>query len=294
MSPRRIPIERLYGAWAGLCRELGDPAVGTRAAVGWRVADLDLFGFCVATAPDGGAAVRTAARYADLVTDSGSWTVCEEGDPIAIVWNRSGPVSLGRDISNEVAVASFAVCFRELTGAAPLSVELRHRHSGEQRDLLGCPVRFGCDRDALLIARRDLAVVPRQANAALWRFLSAIADDELTSVRPLGLRAMVERALSDALDADRVPSAGRVARSLGMSERTLRRRLRAEKMTFRELLDGVRRGRAAELVAGSSAPLTEVAMAAGFADVSALGHAWRRWFGAAPSAARAPRSLRRA
>lgn len=293
-GPRRIPIERLYAGWAALCRELGDPAVGTRAAIGWTVADLDLFGFCVATAPDGGAAVRTAARYSDLVTDSGSWIVDEERDPVAVVWNRAGPMTLGRDVSNEVAVASFAVCLRELTGTIPLAIELRHRRPGEQRDLLGCPVRFGCDRDALLIARRDLAAVPRQANAALWRFLSVIADDEVKALRPRGLRAMVERALCDALDGDRqeMPSAREVARSLGMSERTLRRRLREEEMTFRGLLDGVRRDRAHELVAESTAPLTEVAMAAGFADVSALGHAWRRWFGAAPSVTRS-RPLRR-
>ncbi|HWM89112.1 MAG TPA: helix-turn-helix domain-containing protein, partial [Kofleriaceae bacterium] len=74
------------------------------------------------------------------------------------------------------------------------------------------------------------------------------------------------------------------------SERTLRRRLRGERSSFRALLDQVRRARAAELLADSSAPLTEVAMAAGFADVSALGHAWQRWFGAAPSSMRrAPR-----
>ncbi|HWM84796.1 MAG TPA: hypothetical protein VNO33_03135, partial [Kofleriaceae bacterium] len=50
-SSPRIPIGRLYRAWASLSRALGDPAVGVRAALGWTVADLELFGFCVATAP---------------------------------------------------------------------------------------------------------------------------------------------------------------------------------------------------------------------------------------------------
>ena len=293
----RIPIDRLYGAWASLSRALGDPAVGIRAAMGWTVADLDLLGFCVSTAPTGAAALRTAVRYAAFITDSGRWRMDDSTDPVALIWERTGPPTLGRAISNEAAVAAFAVCTREVTGAAPLALELRHaaasRSSGH-RDLLGCPVAFGADRDALLVARRDLDVVPRQANPGLWRFLSAIADDELARLRPRGTRTLVERALADALDADRdrMPPAEDIARALGMSERTLRRRLRAEAVSFRALLDHVRRARAAELVADGHASLTEVALAAGFADVSGLGHAWRRWFGAAPSSTGRTRALR--
>jgi AraC-like DNA-binding protein len=291
----RIPIDRLYAAWASLSRTLGDPAVGIRAAMGWTVADLDLLGFCVATAPTGGAALRTAVRYAALITDSGRWRMDEGADPVVLTWERTGPLTLGRAISNEAAVASFAVCFRELTAATPLALELRHAapsRSSAHRDLLGCPVVFGADRDALLLARRDLDVVLRQANPALWRFLSAIADGELARLRPRSARALVERALATALDADRdrMPSAGDISRALGLSERTLRRRLRGEAIGFRALLDQVRRARASELLAEESASLTEVALASGFADVSGLGHAWRRWFGAAPSSTRRARA----
>lgn len=291
-SSIRIPIDRLYAAWAALARELGDPAVGTRAALGLTIADLDLFGFCVATAPTARAAARTAASYAALVTDSGAWSIDEEADPVRVVWTRPGPLTLGRAISNEAAVASFAVCFRELTAASPLAVELRQRRpsrSGEHRDLLGCPVHFGCERDRLLYGRKELEIVPRQANAGLWRFLSAIADREVARVRPRGTGARVERALAGALDGGGLPSLGDVARALAMSERTLRRRLRGEGTSFRAIVDELRRARAAELLADSSASMSQVAIAAGFADGSGFGHAWRRWFGAAPSSARRSR-----
>ena len=297
----RFPVERLYRAWDSLYRLLGDPAVGVRAAVGSTIAQLDLFGFCVATAPTGGAAIRTAARLAALITDSGTWRVDDSSDPVVLTWERTGPSTIGRAISNEAAVASFAVCLRELTCASPLAVELRHRPVGatrEHRDLLGCPVSFGNERDGLLVARGALDVVPRQANAALWRFLTALADEEVGRLGPGSTRARVERAIAGALDGggERLPSARDVARATGMSERTLRRRLIDERITFRALLDQVRRARASELLADPRVSLTDVALAAGFADVSAFGHAWRRWFGAAPSAMRglapAPRRLR--
>ena len=291
-SPPRIPIERLYRAWASASRALGDPAIGVRCALGWTVADLELFGFCVATAPTAGDAAGTAVRYAALVTDSGHWRLdAAERGQVSLSWNRSGPSTLGRSVSNEVAVASFAVCFRELTGTSPIAVDLRHRPAARapvHRDLLGCPVRFGCPTDRVVIARADLDIVPRQANPALWRFLSAIADGEVAAVRPRSASARVARALVSALDSDleQVPSAGAIARSLGLSERTLRRRLRGEVTSFRALVDQVRRARAAELLADEAATVTEVAAAAGFADASGLGHAWRRWFGASPTASR--------
>ncbi len=298
----RIPIDRLCRAWASLYRLIGDPAVGVRAAVGSTIADLDLFGFCVATAPTGGAAVRTAARLGALINDSGTWRVDDASDPVVLTWERAGPASIGAAISNEAAVASTAVCFRELTCAAPLAVQLRHRAVGrgrDHRDLLGCPVSFGAERDGLLVARAALDVIPRQANPGLWRFLTALADEEVGRLGPGSTRARVERAIAGALDGDNAPSARGVARAVGMSERTLRRRLIDERITFRALLDQVRRARASELLTDARVSLTEVALAAGFADVSAFGHAWRRWFGTAPSAMRgadpaasAPRRLR--
>jgi AraC-like DNA-binding protein len=291
----RIPIDRLCRAWASLYRLVGDPAVGVRAAIGSTIADLDLFGFCVATAPTGGAAVRTAARLAALINDAGTWRVDDARDPVVLTWERSGPPTIGRAISNEAAVASFAVCFRELTSTSPLAVQLRHRPvgRGDHRDLLGCQISFGAERDGLLVARTALDVVPRQANTALWRFLTALADQEVVRLAPGSTRARVERAITAVLDGaggEGVPSAGQVARAVGMSERTLRRRLIDEHITFRALLDQVRRARASELLADTRVSLTEVALAAGFADVSAFGHAWRRWFGAAPSAMRAGRA----
>ena len=290
--PARVPIERLYRAWAALARELEDPAVGVRCAHGWSIANLELFGFCVATAPTAGAATDTAVRYAALVTDSGAWrSDGEERGAVAMTWRRAGPLSPGRSVSNEVAVASFAVCFRELTGAAPLAVELRHRPAARttlHRDLLGCPVRFGASRDRVLLSRADLAIVPRQANRALWRFLSVIADGELDGVQPRGAAERVARLLAAALDGGlgELPSVASAARALGLGERSLRRRLREDGTSFRALCDRARRERAEELLAGATATVTEVAAASGFADASALGHAWRRWFGAAPSRSR--------
>jgi len=75
---------------------------------------------------------------------------------------------------------------------------------------------------------------------------------------------------------------GQVAAALGMTERTLRRRLAAEGTGYREVVDEVRSGLAARLLA-VGLPVADVASRLGYAEPAALTHAHRRWTGEVPS-----------
>jgi len=68
-----------------------------------------------------------------------------------------------------------------------------------------------------------------------------------------------------------------VAAALGYTERTLRRRLRAEGVGYQELLDEVRSSLADELSRGRSMPVAELAGHLGHAGASAHLHARARW-----------------
>lgn len=81
--------------------------------------------------------------------------------------------------------------------------------------------------------------------------------------------------------------AGDVARQLGMSEATLRRRLEREHTTFRHLLREVRMGRALVLVQSSELPVVQVALEVGYDSVSQFSACFRRHFGRSPSELRA-------
>lgn len=100
----------------------------------------------------------------------------------------------------------------------------------------------------------------------------------------------VERAVAAKLE--HAPSLTSVARGLGLSARSLQRRLAEHDTTFADVVDSVRRARASELVERSEAPFTEVALSLGFSGPSPLTHAYRRWFGVTPTQARKRRSRR--
>jgi AraC-like DNA-binding protein len=76
-----------------------------------------------------------------------------------------------------------------------------------------------------------------------------------------------------------------VAAALGVTERTLRRRLAAEGTGYRALVEEVRSGLAAELLA-VGLPVADVAARLGYAETAPLTRAHRRWTGRPPSAAR--------
>jgi AraC-like DNA-binding protein len=86
------------------------------------------------------------------------------------------------------------------------------------------------------------------------------------------------------------PDREALARALGMSGKTLARRLALEQRGFRDVVDGVRRALAHRLLVEEALDVGEVAQRVGFADPAALGKAFRRWFGQSPSSFRSRRS----
>jgi AraC-like DNA-binding protein len=73
---------------------------------------------------------------------------------------------------------------------------------------------------------------------------------------------------------------------MGISDRTLKRRLQEDGTTFRALTAEVRGGQAKELLADDSLLLTDIAERMGFSDLSSFSQAFKRWYGVAPSALR--------
>lgn len=85
----------------------------------------------------------------------------------------------------------------------------------------------------------------------------------------------------------RPPALPAAARALGMSPRTLRRRLAQEGTTYRELSQSRRCEAARELLRNPELTLQGVAVELGFSDLTAFHRAFRRWSGRTPGEYRA-------
>jgi AraC-like DNA-binding protein len=95
------------------------------------------------------------------------------------------------------------------------------------------------------------------------------------------LRTKVENAISAVLPHERV-RVEHVARSLGMSKRTLARRLADEGLNFSEIFQNLRQDLAVRYLEDRQLHISKIAWLLGFNEVSAFTHAFRRWTGKTP------------
>ena len=79
------------------------------------------------------------------------------------------------------------------------------------------------------------------------------------------------------------PKLARVAATLFVSERTLKRRLQEEDASFQQLVDQVRLERAQDLLRSTTMNLSQIADALGYADAANFTRAFKRWTGSSPS-----------
>ncbi len=79
------------------------------------------------------------------------------------------------------------------------------------------------------------------------------------------------------------PDADALAGQLGLSTRTLRRRLQQEQTSYRELIDDLRAQAASRYMRDTHLTVENVAFLLGFSDPAAFRHAFRRWTKTAPN-----------
>jgi len=172
---------------------------------------------------------------------------------------------------------------------APSRMTFAHtRNSGlrELHRILRCPVEFACAADSWVLPQSIMELPIVSEDSHLLQILEAHADDLLSERRTIaGLRGLVENQLLSLLPSGRVQAA-MVANKLGMTERSLRRRLAAEGTTFSEILDRLRNGLALRYLEDQRTSLQQIAWLLGYSELAAFNHAFKRWFGTSPRRAR--------
>lgn len=176
---------------------------------------------------------------------------------------------------------------RHLTGVRlkPVRVSFRHTPLGdnsEHEEFFGCPVRFGMAADEMVFSQATLDVpLLTRDNLKYRRALDLVLAqiDPTAHLQTVG--ATLRQRLLHGLHAA-IPDITLVARSMGMSTRTLQRRLSAEGTRFESVLDEARRDLALQHLANPAISTAELAGLVGFTEPSPFFRAFRRWFACTP------------
>ncbi|MFF0750455.1 AraC family transcriptional regulator [Streptomyces sp. NPDC004267] len=280
---------------SNLLRALGDPpGLGLEAGVRYHLTTYGVWGFAVSSSRDWRSAIETGLRHLDLTFAVGRIHARERVGELRLVLDvpdlprnvrRFVVECIGaaiRNIQDELFAVPMPVRSVGYAFPPPPSPSAAARYAG----IFGVEPVFGAAENSVGIPAEILDLPLPQydeftATLARERCRALSADRRART----GLAVRVSDLLLTCTAT--APRLERVAAALHMSERTLRRRLAEEGVSFRGLLDAVRERLAVELLVTAGLPVAEVARRLGYAELSSFSQAFRRWKGVGPREFRA-------
>jgi AraC-like DNA-binding protein len=294
----RFPLA-VYLALADRARTLtGEPGIGIGWGLQMRIATFGALGFATMTSATLGDALALANQMAPLGCTAEGLRLVVEGGSASIVLEEHADFGVARDV----------IVMARLTGLWRIAEAITGRHLDAtaevpfpeppyfRRFASHLPrVRFEQPTTRALIPAEALSYPLVMSNALGLRLANDQCVRELETLGARGRLAQSVRAhLFD--ETGRLRASPRVARAMGVSERTLRRRLSGEGLSLLALVEEQRRDRALLLLRDGALSLEEVAGRLGYASAQSFERAFRRWTGVTPGAYRRrwkPRPARR-
>ena len=281
----RISRVQLAGV-LGLGRaELADPGLGCHLGCQWRFGALHLYDYLFGTAATLGEALAVGYRYVGIVTgaDGAEIGLIEDDGRVTVVHRvRDGVDPDVNAVLSELAMSVLITRVWQALGrdVTPLHVGVAAAapaHHRELAEMFGARrIDFGQGRSTMTFARADLGLMMPGADPRLATVLRRHAESVIAGpgITPQWIDRF-RQVLATCLAAQDL-TLGVVARRLGMSPRTVQRRLERNSTSWRAEADAVRREQARWLRAEG---LSGAAIAArlGYSDARALRRAVRRW-----------------
>ena len=292
----RITLQQELRFYRNTLDLTGDPVIGLKLGEPFIPQRYGLFGYALLSAETFRHALAIAENFGRLtfslfnfhfgVAGSSAWFSMDDPPPIE---QELIDLFIDRDMS------AAQVDFSEIMGTRFPVEQLLMPHDGKGRkraysNHFGCPVEFGCPD-------------------ARFYFSSSVLDNPLPRSDPDSSRHLQQQcqlliakltAQGNFVDEVRLlmlarpgyfPDIEYVAEHMGMSTRTLRRKLKNEGSTFRDLLDEIRYGLAREYLGNTHLPMDEISSLLGYTEPANFSHAFKRWSGHSPSAWRQDANL---
>jgi len=281
----RLPVAAVKRLWAIAHARSGDPDMALHAAEALPFGAYRAIDFMVANAPNVGSGLTKLARYFRLINPAVELALEVDGDRARFGLRPRLPGTVSR------AYAEYTLCAcllrtRIATGVDfPLhAIHFEHLAPASTKThtrIFRCPVRFGERASEWIMDRAWLDHPVRHADPDLLSVLEdharLLADRAPASPHLDRLR----RCLTEQLRAG-PPSLGSAAAAMAMSPRTLQRTLATHDLTYRDVLDGLRRDLAVDALERAVLAIGEIGFVLGFSTQASFCRAFKRWTGQSP------------
>ncbi|MEO1732354.1 MAG: AraC family transcriptional regulator ligand-binding domain-containing protein [Pseudomonadota bacterium] len=256
-----------------------------------RCDDYGAFGLAFKSAPDLLSSFTRVERFGKVVTSIANFRIERSGSSVFMEVIQARDRRLGLQMTNELAVAAALSLSREVSSRAfsPRAVHLMTERPADDRvyqEHFGCPIHFNAERDALEVAIPSESQTNRLSDDGMSKFFDTHLDTQLSQINDTSaLERRIVDQIGEAL-CEGVPTLAEVAGPLGMSTRTLQRRLSSEGLAYQDLVTAARKSLSEQLLKRTDYALAEIAFLTGFSDQSTFTRAFKRWHGQTPASYR--------
>jgi AraC-like DNA-binding protein len=271
---------------------LGDSEFGLHLAEQANPREAGLLFYVASAADHIGDALELTARYCRIGNEAERLNVNRSSENMIVETTFVGlPRHFGWQ-NTEFVIAATIKALREMAGRdfqpAQVSFTLaRNSQLSEFERFFGCPVEFSASADQFTLSNKTLAIPLVTQDHHLLETLRPICEEaakERKTVRGT-VRSLVENEVQKVLHHGKA-SRQRVAKALGLSERTLSESLAEEATSFDHVVDRLRHSLALQYVKEPTISLAQIAWLLGYEGPTSFNYAFARWTGRSASEAR--------
>lgn len=285
-SIQAVPADEFFKLHEMIDEKLG-PGFSIRVGQQMKIEDYGVLGLSWRTCSCAGEIFDRSERYFKLLSNTYVFKVKKKSN-VSVVYLLREPHRRGLELSNEATLSATVVVLKAITetNIAPIEVSLKHDPPNDlnsYEEAFQCSVLFNQPHYSITYKTYDLETRTAKADTSINSFLVTRVEEETSGLQVTGNKLVydVEELIRDALPSG-IPSIHHIAEHMGMSNRTLTRRLAEAGVTYRDIIKKVQEEVTKKLLKNSSRSIAEIAFETGFSEQSAFNRAFKRWTGHSP------------
>ena len=265
-----------------------NPTIGLDMGSAVELRDLGVLGHAMAASGNIVEALQIFARYLYVFSQANKFRLDVAKRRAVCTYSVSilQPDLVRQDAEFAISVVTHGIFGLAGRAVKPHLIEFSHtRLPGARKHerFFGCEVAFGRTANRIHFARDVLSEPVLSGDAGLLEALKFYLDDRLVTRSEEEDIVVKTRHLISTSLTDGVPTLDQIAKRMGISGRSLQRRLAERDHLFSDMVEAICKPIAMDYVCNTEYSLTDIALMVGYNDLSAFSRAFRRWTGTSPS-----------
>ena len=265
-----------------------EPGFSVRIGQQMKIDDYGVLGLSWKTCSWAGEIFERSERYFKLLSNTYLFKV-EKDSEISRVYLKREAHRRGAELSNEATFSATVVVLQAITESNISPVEVSFKHAppkklDDYKRAFNCHILFNQPQNYIAYKTEDLHMRTAKADESINKFLVERVEEETRGIELSANKIVndVEHLIRDALPSG-IPGVEQIGQLMGMSRRTLTRRLSENGLTFRDLIKRIQEEVSKDLLKNSTRSIAEIAFETGFSEQSAFSRAFKNWTNQSPA-----------